>query len=150
MAQRFQLKALAKHRGGLQGLLVGRRQSIDARENEALDRRRDIAVAMLLHVAQQLFQEKRVALRTLDAVERRLIDGLDERTCQPDGIFFRQGGKIQRHKGQPPVLLRHAWTERISLDARGHDKQALGSPPGWPLSWPGEPGSTDRPNEHPQ
>ena len=92
MAQGFQFKALAKHRGRLQGLLVGRWQSIDARENQALDRRRDIAVAMLLYVAQQLFQEKRVALRTLDAVERRLIDCLNERTCQPDGIFsFARG-----------------------------------------------------------
>ena len=98
MAQRFQLEPLAKHRGRLQSLLVGRWQAVDTCENEALDRRRDIAVAMLLYVAQQLFQEQRVALRALDAIERLLIDGVDEGTSQLDGIFSRQGGKIQRDK----------------------------------------------------
>ena len=50
-------EALAEYRGGLKSLLVDRRQTVHARQHEALDRRRNFLVTALLRVAQKLLEK---------------------------------------------------------------------------------------------
>ena len=87
MTQGVEREALTQYRGGLKRLLVGQRQTVHARQHEALDRRRNVFVAMLLHVAQQLLEEQWIALGALDTAQGELAGHVEEGTCQFEGVF---------------------------------------------------------------
>ena len=78
MAQDVGHDALPEDRGGLQGLFVGRRQAVDSREDDALDRARDGFFLARLGAAQKLFEEQGVALGAGDRVLGEAIGGVDE------------------------------------------------------------------------
>ena len=84
VAQRVQREALPEYRGGLDGLLVERRQVVEARLDQALHRAGDGSLGRTLGVAQQLLQEQGIAGGALDAapgeVAVRLEVSLGERT----------------------------------------------------------------------
>jgi hypothetical protein len=100
-----QRKALADHRGCLQGRLVRDRQVVHARQHQALDRCRQLAGAGLCGIAQKLLQEKRVAAGAFDAFADQQALPLDQGVGQAFGFLRAQGRELDGDQGSRSEAL---------------------------------------------
>src|SRR5262249_47583227 len=111
-------KALTDDRGGLQCSLVRWRQTVHARQYDALYRGRNLCIAALLGVAQELFEEQRVALCTFDAGEGELVGRVDEGAGQRQGFLLSERSEIDTHQGAASGRGAPRLIEWIAFDPR--------------------------------
>ena len=122
--QRPGCKLLAEHRGRLRRLLVGRVQPVDAGLHQALDRAGDGRSLVLIGMAKQLVQKKRVAGRALDTAFGEGGVGGDQRLGGEGArVLGRQRTEIDGSERGARRLCPPCLVQRIALDARGHDQE---------------------------
>src|ERR1700722_17040154 len=125
-AQIGERKALAKNRSSLNCALVVGRKDVSPREDDALNRARQLAVHKIARGAQQLLEKQRIASSALDAFGRETLGG-GEAPCDPFRLGRRErrkiDSKLQTVAGRRPP----ARVERIGPDSCRHDDRRAAS-----------------------
>ena len=123
MTQGIERKAFADHRGRLQSLLIGDRQPIDTRQDQALNRGRQLRLLALGGVVQELFQEQRVAAGPFDAGLGQGAVRVGIGAGQRDRLLLAQGCQVDGDQGPALGGAAPDLVERIAVDPRGHHQE---------------------------
>ena len=112
MTQQLETETLADHRRSLQRRFVARRKAVEARQDDALDRRGH--GALVSAALQQLHEKEWIALRALNAAKRKIRSGSEERSRQRERFTAIERREIE---GFGPVA-RPRRIDRIAVASR--------------------------------
>src|SRR5262245_51086014 len=102
MTQGVERESLSQYRGGLESLLVGRRQAIDPRQNQALNCGWNLLSRTLFEISQQVLQEQRIAGRAFHTALRQLAGRADKTARQQECILLTQRTQVDRNQRASP------------------------------------------------